>query len=845
MKMKFRRGLLAAPLIIATTVISSAATNVAFAASSSNEASPVGINLNGINYWSTQWALLDVMKQASNGSGALWATSNADNYNMNTGHQERLNLDEQGWPVSLPARSDPDFHYVTTIIYQDNAHYPVGEYVVLYEGEGELQYSGVTRIAKKSSPGRDVVSLAADSFFHVQIRSTDPSHTGNYIKNIRVIVPGGICAEAPTAYAEAASDCTQPDQFATFEQIYQHQSMHPLYLQDLSEFRALRFMQMMQTIASEQRVWGDRPQLDDATWATTKGVPIEFAVDLANKTQAEPWLNIPVRVDDDYVQRYAQLVKDTLDEHLTVRIELGNEIWNDAYPYNIDANWMEEQGRATWPNVTVSAFEYRLNYFGKRSAEVCHIWKTTFGVEAERVHCVMGGFVANTWVNQQILECPLWVDNPWGQTCATEMDSLAIGAYFGGYVHEDRYRPLWLNWLDEGGANGEGNRIALDKLFEEINSGILRDLTYDPGAPDWAQAPVGGSLAQTRRFIEQNATLAAQFDLELVAYEGGQHLTFAGDMRDERARINEAILLAGNRDSRMGDAFTQHLTDWRNAGGALYVVFESVGRWGAFGAFALKEYQLQPLSETPKLAATLDFIDRNPCWWEGCERFTNAYEQAVVLPLPSTGTEPQPEPDDTSNQGDPDPGSTDPDAAINFQVTAQARPESWGIGLEWNAIGSSALEEPVHSYQIFRDGVHVGSAIAAATHFNHDWLALRTSYQFQVKALNQSGEVIAESNMVQLMAGDSEAPTQPKNVAVTFNGAYGFNVTWNAAADNTSVAYYKIYRNGQPYTIRTGLLLEDEWPPLGESNSVSYQVIAYDHYHNASNPSEVVIGQKL
>lgn len=830
MKILFRRGFLAATLAFAST---------AFATSSPNETSAVGINLNGLNYWSTQWALLDVMKQASNGSGALWATSNADNYNMDTGHQARLNLDAQGWPVSLPARNDPDFHYVTTIIYQDNAYYPAGEYVVLYEGEGELQYSGVTRMADKSSPGRDVVRLTENSFFHLQIRSTDPNHNGNYLKNIRVIVPGGICAETPTAYAESANDCAQPDQFATFEQIYQHQSMHPLYLQDLSQFRALRFMQMMQTIASEQRVWGDRPQLDDATWATTKGIPIEFAVDLANKTQAEPWLNIPVRVDDDYVQRYAQLVKETLDEHLDVRIELGNEIWNDAYPYNIDANWMEAKGRATWPNVAVSAFEFRLNYFGKRSAEVCHIWKTTFGEEADRVHCVMGGFVANTWVNQQILECPLWASSPAGHTCASNMDALAIGAYFGGYVHEDRYRPLWLNWLDEGAASGSGNQIALNKLFEEINTGILRDLTYDPGEPDWAQAPMGGSLAQTRRFIEQNAALAAQYDLELVAYEGGQHLTFAGDMRDERARINEELLLAGNRDSRMGDAFTHHFTDWRNAGGALYMVFESVGRWGAFGAFPLKEHQRQPLTETPKLVATLDFIDQNPCWWENCERFTNAYERAVVLPLPSTGTEPDPQP-----QPDPQPEPIpDQNGPLNLQITAQARPESWGIGIDWHDIANEAGDS-LHSYQIFRDGVYIGGASAAATHFNNDWLALRTPYQFQVKALNPQGEIIAESNIVQLMAGDSEAPSQPANVAVTFNGAYGFNVTWGASSDNTAVAYYKIYRNGQPYTVRDGLRLEDEWPPLGESNSVSYQIIAYDHFHNGSIPSEVVIGHK-
>jgi hypothetical protein len=74
--------------------------------------------------------------------------------------------------------------------------------------------------------------------------------------------------------------------------------------------------------------------------------------------------------------------------------------------------------------------------------------------------------------------------------------------------------------------------------------------------------------------------------------------------------------LPANRDPRMVDAYTAHLNDWKVAGGGLYVVFESTGRRGRFGAFPLKEYQTQAMEETPKLNAVEEFIASNACWWK-------------------------------------------------------------------------------------------------------------------------------------------------------------------------------------------------------------------------------------
>ncbi len=780
----------------------------AASADTANQDSPLGINMTGLSYWSTQWATIDIMKHASNGSGQLWATTNAQTGVFHTGDNDLLDLDENGWPKSLPAADDPNYHYVTTVLYQDNQHYPVGEYTILYEGEGELRYFGVTRIPDKSAPGRDVVRLDANSFFHLRIASTDPRQNGNYLRNIRVLVPGGICGNSPEQYANTSADCADPETFADFSRVYRHLTFHPLFLQDMKKYRAIRFMQAMNINVSGQSVWGDRAKYSDASWALSSGLPIETAVELANQVQAEPWLNVPARVDDDYIRRYAQLVKANLDSNLKFHIELGNEVWNNAWPYISDAIWMRQQGQARWPQANADDFIYRLNYYGKRSSDMCEIFKAEFGDEADRVQCVVGSQGGNAWVGQQILECELWAQENGGRNCAHNMDALAIGPYFGGYFHQDNYLPYFTQWANEGEA-------GMDKLFAEINGGLLRSLTYDPDGYEWQQAPEGGALAQTRRFIEQNQVLAAQYGLKLSAYEGGQHLTFAGNLAGDRAQVNEQMFLKSNRDERMGQAFSDHFAQWKAAGGSLYMVFESTARWGAFGAFPLKEYQLQPMSETPKLAHTMAFIDANPCWWENCQRQTVAKDSVEVddaTPLP-----------DGPQGGD-------------ITLNATPRPAQWGVALSWSAYEGQGS---VQYYQVFRDGQFAGHTNADVLTFNNDWLQLHTDYRFEIKAVDAAGMVLGVSNALITKAGDSQAPTVVGNLVARYNGAYGFDLSWDAASDEGGIRHYIIHRNGQALTAVDGqtLSFSDNWPPAG---AVSYQVFAMDHVENLSEGSNIV-----
>jgi hypothetical protein len=79
-----------------------------------------------------------------------------------------------------------------------------------------------------------------------------------------------------------------------------------------------------------------------------------------------------------------------------------------------------------------------------------------------------------------------------------------------------------------------------------------------------------------------------------VAYEGGQHIVGLTETLNDKS-VNE-LFMAANRDPRMGEAYAQHLEDWRAAGGGLYNLWNSVGPYTLWGSWGLLEYRDQAAS---------------------------------------------------------------------------------------------------------------------------------------------------------------------------------------------------------------------------------------------------------
>ena len=313
----------------------------------------IGSNLSDWRDWSTEQPFIDLFK-----TSRAWIPQ-ADGV-WDTGEQAKLDLDQNGWVRSLPEANDPTALYrsVTTILVDGSdldSFRPGGEYIVLYDGEGRIDYKlGTSRNTAKSSPGRDVVNVISNNFSGIQITIaiTDPNHTGNYIRNIRVVSSGKVCDDDLLAYCETDTDpACQRSACRSMESVVGTRLFHPLFLRTLTHYPTLRFMAPMSTnvISSTQPQivnWSDRATLSSARWSNQKGIPVEVATALSNQTHSDPWLNMPHQASDDYIRQTARLAHDTLEPSRKVYVEYANEIWNTGFSAG---TWVENKGKAAWP----------------------------------------------------------------------------------------------------------------------------------------------------------------------------------------------------------------------------------------------------------------------------------------------------------------------------------------------------------------------------------------------------------------------------------------------------------------------------------------------------------------
>ncbi len=515
-----------------------------------NASSPVGTNLDGPSDWSTEHAFVDVFRMSR-----AWFSGSATQWN----DRRTIAVDADGWVTAL-AR---DQIARTLVLSNESGHYPAGDYIVLYDGRGTIEYfnSGTKDIAR-STPGRDVLHVdPSRGVLGLFITATDPT---DYIRNIRVIVPGGVCVDDPYASCASAADCTHGGACSLFVDNYATQVFHPRFLDRIRNYRTIRFMTWMRTNSSTEREWADRAELTDATWSV-KGVPIEVIVELSNRVQADAWVNVPHAASDDYVARMARLLEARLAPSRRLHVEYSNEVWNSRLP---QFAYAMAQGLAL--GLSTNEFEALLRFYSMRSVWIFRAFRAALGADAGRLVRVLAGQASNVWTSNTMLDF---------QNAYQETDALAIAPYFGAYLglpeQQSRVRAM-----------------TADDLFAEIER---------------------VALPEVRTWLTAHATSAQRHRVALIAYEGGQHLAgVLGVENDER--IN-ALFDAANRDPRMRSVYTRYLSDWRQAGGQLFVHLSSCGGWSKWGRWGALEHLDQPRAAAPKFDALQTFIETNPAWW--------------------------------------------------------------------------------------------------------------------------------------------------------------------------------------------------------------------------------------
>jgi len=337
----------------------------------------------------------------------------------------------------------------------------------------------------------------------------------------------------------------------------------------MKDFKVIRFMNMSGITRNPISRWEQRPKLNNATWAGKQGVrgaPLEIMVALANMLNADPWFNLPHKADNNYIHRYAQYVKQHLKPGLKAYVEYTNEAWNTIFD---QAHYVKDEGERL--HLDSDRFKAGYKFFSIRSVQIFDIWEQTFGGTSRLVR-VMGSWAGWTRSSEMLLS----YRNAYKKT-----DAIAIAPYFfPKLAHSKRAR-------------------SVAQLFK---------MMYDPKERY--------SIPSVLKDIRKNADMAKKFGVDLIAYEGGQHLV---DWKARRINTHPTkLFIAANRNMRMAQAYTTFLRGWKANGGKLFVNFSAPRTYQWFGSWGTKEYISQSLSKAPKHRSILSFIKRNPCWWKSC-----------------------------------------------------------------------------------------------------------------------------------------------------------------------------------------------------------------------------------
>jgi hypothetical protein len=294
--------------------------------------SPLGTNLAQVTDFTAEYPFVNFFKQAR-----TWISGTP--FQFDDGRS--LDVDKNGYVTKLKSNQVARALLFTGL--PRDPDLDGRRFVLRFDGEGSFAYSGATA-EPDDDANRDVIELGSggpgeEATIEITLVSTNPS---NYVRNIRLTPLGGICELDPMTAVEGPGDCPS-DQFLSFEDDTDAIRFNPEFLSRIDGFRSLRFMDWMRTNNSKQIEFADRPRVKQAFWSTKAGVPLEVMIDLANRLEVDPWFNIPHKASDDYVRRFAGVVRDRMDVGRVAYFEYSNEVWNGIFKQTAYA---ENQGAA-------------------------------------------------------------------------------------------------------------------------------------------------------------------------------------------------------------------------------------------------------------------------------------------------------------------------------------------------------------------------------------------------------------------------------------------------------------------------------------------------------------------
>ncbi len=498
----------------------------------------VGTNLSSVNYYATQLPFVDIFKTAK-----AWHSATSSTWNDG----RTIATDSNGNVTKLEAGQ-----YARTLVLREiGGHYPIGEYNLTFQGEGQLEIGFAAKVLERQGNTiRLEVKKSGDGIL-IDIRSTNSQ---NPIRDIRLTLPGGICQGNHFKRVNSEKDCAEKP----FLEFKQHPEIifNPDFLEKTKAYSALRFMDWAETNDSKLISSTKRPKATDASWGV-HGVPLEIMLELGNTLNQDVWLNIPHLADETLILEMAQIVNRNLKPNLQVFIEHSNEIWNGQFEqYRFAAN----KGKALANN----EFESALLYHAEKTRAIGIIWKRELG---NRVKIVFAGQAANPWTLERPLE---YLQGKYG---THGIDAIAIAPYMTLVPNAAQAVSL--------------ESVSLEQLFAKVNLEVL------PQSIGW---------------MKNNAAVAKKFGVAMLAYEGGQHLVGVQGA-ENNAKVN-ALFDAFNRDPRIKPLYLEYLSAWKNSGGQAFMHFTDIGTYSKWGRWGSLENLYQARAEAPKFDAIMTFLEK-------------------------------------------------------------------------------------------------------------------------------------------------------------------------------------------------------------------------------------------
>ncbi|WP_211236124.1 hypothetical protein, partial [Comamonas badia] len=232
------------------------------------QAASIGMNLPMLSYWDRSFAMADVVRQAQFRDMG-WGTDVAPDTTGAPGHDFRLMFNSR------------------TI--------GAGTYKLIFTGKADLSLGGVA--------GGQVRNQAYDatsnrSTADVVLPQDVTGNTWLTFENTR-----------RTAASTGADGVTQVHLWRPGYATDGSVLFTSEFITAMRKVQILRAMDMTSTNTNPTAHWSERTRPDFIGMTEAKGQSWELLVQLANATGRDLWINVPVKADDDYIAKLAQLFR--------------------------------------------------------------------------------------------------------------------------------------------------------------------------------------------------------------------------------------------------------------------------------------------------------------------------------------------------------------------------------------------------------------------------------------------------------------------------------------------------------------------------------------------------------